>query len=326
MALFKIFKGNKENLPKTITPGFLYITEDTGDIYIDTSIGARKQLNAHEANILRNNPTISLTGDVTSSATTFNGESDINITSTLANSGVVSGSYGPTGDANGSNGTAINIPQITVDSKGRITNVVNRTYTSVDTNTDSNVLQTVRTTNGNFPVLLRGASAGTTTTTTSTSFASAVTINPSTGSLTASKVYGAVWNDYAEFRQSDVTEPGRVICENGDDTLSLSKERLQPGGAVVSDTYGFAIGETDEAKTPIAVSGRVLVYTYEDRWSFNPGDAVCAAPNGTVSKMTREEIITYPERIIGTVSAIPSYEIWGDKPVLVNNRIWIKVK
>ena len=168
MALFKIFKGNKANLPKAITPGFLYITEDTGDIYIDTSTSTRKQLNAHEADILRNNPTISLTGDVTSSATTFTGEQDISITATLANSGVVSGSYGPTGNVNGSNGTAINVPQITVDSKGRITNVVNRAYTSVDTNTDSNVLQTVRTTNGNFPVLLRGASAGTTTTTTVT--------------------------------------------------------------------------------------------------------------------------------------------------------------
>lgn len=146
------------------------------------------------------------------------------------------------------------------------------------------------------------------------------------GSLTASTVYGAVWNDYAEYRQSDITEAGRVICENGDDTLSLSTERLQPGASIVSDTFGFAIGETDECKTPVAVSGRVLVYPYEDRESYKPGDAVCAAPNGTVSKMTREEIREYPERIIGTVSAIPSYETWGTGNVKVNGRIWVKVK
>lgn len=141
----------------------------------------------------------------------------------------------------------------------------------------------------------------------------------------ANKVYGAVWNDYAEYRISGCLEAGRVVCENGDDTLSISTERLQPGANIVSDTFGFAIGETEQAKCPVAVSGRVLAYTYEPRDEFNPGEAVCAGPNGTVSRMTREEIRNYPERIIGTVSAIPSYEYWGENNVPVNGRIWIKV-
>lgn len=137
---------------------------------------------------------------------------------------------------------------------------------------------------------------------------------------------GAAWNDYAEYRESDCQESGRVICENGDDTLSLATERLQPGAEIISDTFGFAIGKTNKAQTPIAISGRVLAYTYEDRNSYKPGDAVCAAPGGTVSKMTREEIREYPERIIGTVSAIPKYETWGTGNVPVNERIWIKIK
>ena len=83
------------------------------------------------------------------------------------------------------------------------------------------------------------------------------------GNAYATALYGAVWNDYAEFRQSDVTEPGRVVIENGDGTLSLSTKRLQRGAEVISDTFGFAIGETDECKTPIAATGRVLAYTYE---------------------------------------------------------------
>ena len=140
-------------------------------------------------------------------------------------------------------------------------------------------------------------------------------------------LYGAAWNDYAEYREGTNTfEPGRVVCENGDDTLSLATERLQPGAEIVSDTFGFAIGETEKCKTPIAVSGRVLAYPYEDRDSYKPGDAVCAAPGGTVSKMTREEIKEYPERIIGTVSAIPEYQTWGEGNVPINGRIWIKVK
>lgn len=62
---------------------------------------------------------------------------------------------------------------------------VNVPWTDTDTNTDTEVTQTVRTTNGNFPLLLRGTSAGTTTTTTTTTFASAITANPSTGTITA---------------------------------------------------------------------------------------------------------------------------------------------
>ena len=145
--------------------------------------------------------------------------------------------------------------------------------------------------------------------------------------INAKQVYGAVWNDYAEFRIcNEDFKPGQVVCENNDDTLSISAHRLQPGANIVSDTYGFAIGETDDAKCPIAVSGRVLAYTYESREEFNAGDAVCAGPNGTVSKMTRDEVKEYPERIIGTVSAVPNYETWGSGNVPVNGRIWIKVR
>lgn len=133
---------------------------------------------------------------------------------------------------------------------------------------------------------------------------------------------GAAWNDFAEFRISREHEPGRVICENGDGTLSLSKNRLQPGAEVISDTYGFAIGETEQCKTPVAIVGRVLAYPSD---TLRIGDAVCAGPCGTVSAMTREEIKEYPDRIIGIVSEIPTYEYWNDK-VKVNGRVWIRIK
>ena len=163
--------------------------------------------------------------------------------------------------------------------------------------------------------------------TTTASSANHATVYNASVYTSGSVLYGATWNDYAEYRETkNEIEPGRVVCENGDDTLSLSMERLQPGAEIVSDTFGFAIGETEKCKTPIAVSGRVLAYPYEDRNSYAPGDAVCAGPNGTVSKMTREEIQKYPERIVGTVSAIPEYETWGATEVVVKGRIWIKVK
>lgn len=141
-------------------------------------------------------------------------------------------------------------------------------------------------------------------------------------------ITGAVWNDYAEYRESDCIEPGYVLSENGDDSLSKTQQRLSHFAGVSSDTWGFCQGETEKAKTPIAVAGRVLVYTYQNRENYRPGDCVCAAPNGTVDLMTREEIIQYPDRIVGTVSCVPTYETWGSgdrAPVQVNGRIWIKV-
>lgn len=147
------------------------------------------------------------------------------------------------------------------------------------------------------------------------------------GAFRAGRVYGAVWNDYAEYRRTKkYVQPGYCVIETGKGDLIKSSKRLQPGANIVSDTFGFAIGETEQTKTPLAVSGRVLAYPYEDRDSYQAGDPVCSGPNGTISKMTREEVREYPERIIGTVSEIPDYEVWGTGNVKVNNRIWIKVK
>ena len=140
------------------------------------------------------------------------------------------------------------------------------------------------------------------------------------------KIFGAVFNDYAEYRQTDSQEPGRCVIEIGDGNMTLSSKRLQAGANIVSDTFGFSIGETYLAQTPIAVCGRVLAYPLEDKQIYEPGDAVCSGPNGTISKMTREEIREWPDRIVGYVSEIPNYEIWGSDQVEVNGRIWIKIK
>ena len=149
---------------------------------------------------------------------------------------------------------------------------------------------------------------------------------------TGDSVTGAVWNDYAEYRESDCEDFGYVLMEVGDDSLTKTTERLSHFAGISSDTWGFSQGETDKAKTPIAVAGRVLVYPYQDRNNYKPGDCVCAAPGGTVDIMTREEVREWPDRIVGTVSCVPDYEKWGGgdnadrESVQVNGRIWIKVR
>lgn len=223
----------------------------------------------------------------------------------LPTSGVTAATYGPTANASPSNGGTIKVPKIVVDNKGRITSASDITITLPSYNLGAYLPLTGGTLTGNLTVQANITA---------------------TGNITGNKVYGAVWNDYAEYRETvETIEAGRVVVENGDDTLSLANKRLMPGANVVSDTFGFAIGKTEKAKTPIAISGRALVYTNEDRKSYKPGDPVCSGPNGTVSKMTRKEAMQYPDRIIGTVSAIPEYETWGTDEVPVNGRIWIRI-
>lgn len=159
--------------------------------------------------------------------------------------------------------------------------------------------------------------------------------NLSNGYCYHTRAYQAVWNDYAEFRKGDTIEPGYCVIETSSGIMTKSTSRLQPGAKMISDTYGEAMGETKEAKTPIAVSGRMLAYTYRNRNEYPLGAAVCSAPNGTIDIMTREEIMMYPERIVGTVSEIPNYDVWNSggsveqgpsEEIKVNGRIWIYVR
>ena len=203
-------------------------------------------------------------------------------------------------------------------------------------NADATTLNSAKTySDNNFLKLSGGTVTGVTTFTNTTASTStttgAVKISGGlgvAGDIYANKVYGAVWNDYAECRESnEFIDAGRVVKENGDDTLSLADGRLIYGCSIVSDTFGFMIGETDKAHTPIAVSGRVLAYPYENREVFrhNIGCFVCSGPNGTVSLMDKEEVWNHPEAIIGQVSAVPDYEYWGND-IKVNGRVWIKVR
>ena len=85
MALFKIFKGNENNLPTTKTPGYMYITEDQGNIFVDLSTTERIQLNAKNASTAdawKTPRKLTLAGDVTGN-TTFDGSGDIGLTVTV---------------------------------------------------------------------------------------------------------------------------------------------------------------------------------------------------------------------------------------------------
>ena len=144
--------------------------------------------NAGTATQFSANTTVALTGDAT--GTSSGSKKGWSVPVTLANSGVTAGSYGPSADATPAYGATFNVPYITVDAKGRVTAAATHTVKiPTSDNADVKVTQTVSTDNAELPILTKASNATSTVTDTS-KFAAAVKINPSTGTLTATKFSG----------------------------------------------------------------------------------------------------------------------------------------
>lgn len=103
-------------------------------------------------------------------------------------------------------------------------------------------------------------------------FSSAVQVNnniTATGTITGSKVYGAVWNDYAEWFEKEngreKFKPGDICvwAGSGVEKSKFTKDARVVG--VVSDTYGYIVGgehladmeENRKKFVPICLKGRV---------------------------------------------------------------------
>ena len=205
--------------------------------------------NAATATKLAASKNIALTGDVTGSAG-FDGSAAASIAATLATSGVTAGSYGPSANATPAHSGTFSVPYITVDAKGRVTAASTKTITlPASGNTDTKVKQTVSTTNNTYPLLACATANATATVTGEAIFASAIKINPSAGSLTATAVYNAVWNDYAEFfPRGEETEAGDFVALSLDSDnevyVKASKETSKSVG-IHSDSFGHLIGGED---------------------------------------------------------------------------------
>ena len=202
-------------------------------------------------------------------------------------------------------------------------------------NADTTTLNSAKTySDNNFLKLSGGTVTGVTTfsnTTASTSTTTgAVKISGGlgvAGDIYANHVYGAVWNDFAEYRTYKYSKPnpGQVVVECGDDTVKLCDHRLSKGAMITSDTAGIVIGQKTKG-IPVAVAGRVLAYTDKPRDTFKVGDAVCSGKDGKVSKMHWWEKLLFPDRILGVVSCVPNYVVWGTGDIEVNNRIWVRIR
>lgn len=185
--------GNASNIWKECYSNAYYLGSTAfGDIVTHnaseflTDVSDASVANADE---FSTNQDVTLTGDVTGTASSKAGWS---ISTTLSDSGVTAGTYGPSTDVTGSNNTTILVPEITVDTKGRITNVTNRTYTSVNTDSDKKCYQYYKSDNNVYRVMFSNVTGNTATSNVGANYAclnNAFYANPSTGAFYATKVY-----------------------------------------------------------------------------------------------------------------------------------------
>lgn len=160
-------------------------------------------------------------------------------------------------------------------------NATTDAFYSSDYDANSNVTQTVRTTNGDFPLLLRGTSAGTTTTTTSTSFGTKVTANPSTGNLKA-----------ITFTENGTTLASKYLGISAKaasaTTADTATKATQDGsGNVITTTYAkkTEIPTVDSALSTTstnAVQNKVITTKINDIWkTIYPVGALYLSVNST---------------------------------------------
>lgn len=129
------------------------------------------------------------------------------------------------------------------------------------------------------------------------------------GTFSSTKVFNAVWNDYAElFEKEDYSvEAGDILAWGDNGVLKASKENASTVVGVYSDTYGHLLGgkegNSEEENlvdfAPVGLSGRVYVKV---KGTIKKGDLITASDIPGVG----EKAETYvPGTVIG--KALESY-------------------
>lgn len=201
--------------------------------------------NAASATKFQNSQEIKLTGDITGSSSS---QAGWEISTTLKNSGVTAGSYGPNDNATPGYGATFNVPYITVDSKGRITTASTKTV-KIPASDNTNYWHT---TNAN------GWSNNNLTYTASKS-------NNNIGDL-AFTLQKATGDNYGVVKigdNIDITEDGVISVAKISSCIALNNKSLYIS-RTPSETTGTPINidiGSDNNKITISADGKVITYT-----------------------------------------------------------------
>ena len=112
------------------------------------------------------------------------------------------------------------------------------------------------------------------------------------GTITGSKVYNAVYNDFAEILRKDkneIIESGDSVCIKEDGLVHKinNEQDLQTLIGICSDTAGFILGGKDipeEERVIVGLVGQLWVKTNE--LNITPGQIVKMKYDGTVCVTT----------------------------------------
>ena len=197
---YSVTNANAEAGTNTMAKSLIWAA-DTGTLTTTTFSGALSG-NASSATEFSANKDVTLTGDVTGTASSKAGWS---VATTLANSGVTAGTYGPSADVTGNNNATISVPEITVDAKGRVTSVTNRTLTCK--NNTYNVY------NKTLTIQKNGTNVATFTSNSNTDVTANITVPTKVSELTNDSGYLTSHQSLANYltKTTNVSEMGRYI-------------------------------------------------------------------------------------------------------------------
>lgn len=140
----------------------------------------------------------------------------------------------------------------------------------------------------------------------------------STGAITGSKVYGAVFNDIADFvevPEGFQVEYGRVYKRDTNySIIKTEKKNDKTSLGIASDTYGFGVG-AGENKMPIAIGGWVLACVDH---AYKSGTSLVATKDGYLTKASILE-----KNILAIYDRPEKEKIWNG--IEVNNRHWVRI-
>ncbi len=148
------------------------------------------------------------------------------------------------------------------------------------------------------------------------------------GIMSATGVYNAVWNDLADCIPVDdecKVEPGYCYCFDGKKYYKATKYLDEGIVGIDSDTYGMNMGHKPGLnQMDVAVAGFVLAYVDKE---YKPGTPLTCTEDGYLTEIKREDKIEYPERIVATYWKSEPADEWGSdsRKVKVNGRKWVKV-
>ena len=139
-----------------------------------------------------------------------------------------------------------------------------------------------------------------------------------TGTFTATRVYNAVYNDYAEcFDNTNLIYNEvlhRIVEIDDNECVRLASKNSYRVIGVVSDNYGHLLGGTEEEvqnsnKIPVGLAGTLYVYTLDEIDTKNIGKLVCADNNGYATLAEKDCEGTIVGKIIGFNKEYHQYKV-----------------